>query len=196
MSMASKTLASAEILEFADKAQFHGWLQENVTGSAGIWIRFHKAGKKTISAEEALDLSLCYGWIDGQMKSEGPASYLKYFAPRSPNSKWSDKNKQAIARLRAQNTMTSHGEAEVQKAIQNGQWDKAVDKPDFDKMIGDFAQILADDAPLLAKFQGASQSDKKRFVGFYFEAKSAETKAKRLEKIKTTLLTGGKGMLY
>jgi len=183
--------------EFKNIEQFREWLANNVTKGNGIWIRFYKDKiTETISAEEALDVSLWFGWIDGQMKSEGDRSYLKYFSPRTKNSKWSEKNKIAIERLRSQNLMTSYGEQEVAKAKENGQWNKIVKNFDFDNMIEDFTLLIDDDTAILEKFTKCSFSMKKRYVGFYFDAKTEETKRKRLEKIKTAINDGEKGMLY
>jgi uncharacterized protein YdeI (YjbR/CyaY-like superfamily) len=84
-------------LEFKDRKEFRKWLKKNVETSPGIWIRFIKDKSKTsITADEALNEALCFGWIDGQMKSEGDKSYIKYFAPRTKNSKWSEKNKKTV----------------------------------------------------------------------------------------------------
>ncbi len=85
------------IKEFSDRAQFRNWLSAHAESPEGIWIRIFKdKSKASITAEEALDECLCYGWIDGVMKSEGDVSYLKYYAPRSKNSKWSEKNKKSV----------------------------------------------------------------------------------------------------
>lgn len=185
------------IIEFSDKDQFKTWLSKNVKSHDGIWIRFFKDKKKaSVSAEEALDISLCYGWIDGQMKSEGENSYIKYFAPRTENSKWSEKNKKAIERLRKNNLMTKYGEEAVKKATENGQWEKEKQKTDFDMLIIEFAKLISSDKTIFDKFSDCTPSVKKRFCGFYFDAKTDETKKKRLEKIKRALKENIKGMLY
>ena len=185
------------IMEFVDKDQFSKWLSINVKTHDGIWIRFFKDKKQiTISAMDALDISLCYGWIDGQIKTEGENSYIKYFSPRTENSKWSEKNKSSIERLRENKVMTKYGEEAVKKAIENGQWGKEKPQLDFDELIIEFTKLLSNDKALLTKFNNCTPSIKKRYCGFFYDAKTDETKTKRLEKIKVALKENSKGMLY
>jgi uncharacterized protein YdeI (YjbR/CyaY-like superfamily) len=92
--------------------------------------------------------------------------------------------------------MTAYGEQEVTKAEENGQWNKIVKNVDFDKLIDDFILLIDNDAVILEKFSKCSFSMKKKYVGFYFDAKTEETKRKRLEKIKSAINAGEKGMLY
>lgn len=184
-------------IEFTDKDQFRNWLSNNVRSQEGIWIRIYKDNSKaTISADEALDICLCFGWIDGRMKSEGDKSYIKYYAPRSKNSKWSEKNKKAIERLRKDNLMTEYGEEEVRKAIKNGQWNKEKIKPDFEILIPEFMKLLDGDKDVLDKFSNSPSSLKRQYVGFYFDAKTEDTKRKRLEKIVAAIRENKKGMLF
>ena len=184
-------------IEFLTKEQFADWMSVNVKSHGGMWIRFFKNKKtKCLSANEALDVALCYGWIDGQMKTENEHSYIKYFAPRTENSKWSDKNKNSIERLRKNKMMNEYGEEAVRKAVENGQWSKEKTKPDYEKMIIDFEKIISSDKFLLAKYNEASPSVKKRYSTFYYDAKTDETKIKRLNKIIKALNDNSKGMLY
>lgn len=83
----------SEIMEFSSRDYFRKWLSDNCLSSAGIWLLFGKSGgTETITASEALEEALCFGWIDGQMKSIDDKTYKKYFSLRRKNSKWSDKN--------------------------------------------------------------------------------------------------------
>ena len=186
------------VKEFKNRTEFRKWLQKNVETSKGIWIRLIKdKSKESISADEALNESLCFGWIDGQIKSEGDSRYLKYFAPRTKNSKWSEKNKKTVEKLRKEKLMTEDGEREIKKAIENGQWHKEVTKPDFDKLIPDFKKIIKKEDPDLAEaFDEKPMSIKKQFTGFYFDAKTEETRRKRLDKIITAIRENKKGMLF
>ena len=184
-------------IEFLTREQFADWMSANVKSHGGIWIRFFKdKKKKCMSADEALDVALCFGWIDGQMKTENGFSYIKYFAPRTENSKWSDKNKNSIERLRKENMMTEYGEEAVRKAVENGQWSQENIKPDYEKMIIEFEKIISSDKAVLAKYNEASTSVKKRYSAFYYDAKTDETKTKRLYKIVKALNEDIKGMLY
>lgn len=81
-------------LRFETRQDFRAWLTENATTSEGVWLIFGKTKQvKTLKAGEALEEALCFGWIDGVMKKVDEHSYLKYFARRRKNSKWSEKNK-------------------------------------------------------------------------------------------------------
>ena len=132
----------------------------------------------SITAGEALDECLCYGWIDGVMKSEGDEIYLKYYAPRGKNSKWSEKNKRSVERLRRSQLMTEYGERAVARALENGQWQKVSEKPDFDRLITQFTALLQKHSDVAERFALCPESKKKQYVGFYFEAKTEETKNK------------------
>ncbi len=80
-------------------------------------------GPKTIGANEALEEALCFGWIDGQMKSIDDNKYIKYFSSRRENSKWSEKNKALVEKLEKQGLMTDYGKVKIEEAKKNGQWD-------------------------------------------------------------------------
>lgn len=184
-------------LEFKDRKEFRKWLKKNVETSPGIWIRFIKDKSKTsITADEALNEALCFGWIDGQMKSEGDKSYIKYFAPRTKNSKWSEKNKKTVESLRKENLMTDYGECEIQKAIENGQWAKENNKPEIEKLICDFRELIRNDLSLAEEYEKKPMSLKKQYAGFYFDAKTDETRRKRLDKIMAAIKENKKGMLF
>jgi len=114
----------SEILEFSDRAAFREWLHKNGASSEGVWLLFgKKGGPTTLTATEALEEALCYGWIDGQMQSLGSTKYKKYFARRTANSKWSEKNKALVLELEERGIMTDYGREKIAQAKKNGQWD-------------------------------------------------------------------------
>lgn len=83
-----------EMLSFSDRAQFREWLSANYISGLGVWLLFGKAGgPQTLTAAEALEEALCFGWIDGQMQRIDDKSYKKYFSPRRANSNWSEKTR-------------------------------------------------------------------------------------------------------
>ena len=109
-----------EILEFADREAFRAWLNVHCLSSEGVWLLFAKAGgPKTIKATEAIEEALCFGWIDGQMKSIDELSYKKYFSQRRKNSKWSEKNKKLVEQLEKNGLMTDYGRNKIAEAKQN-----------------------------------------------------------------------------
>jgi hypothetical protein len=101
-------------LQFQSRNLFREWLCKNYDTSGGIWIVFDKTKpSKTLSANDALEEALCFGWIDGRMKSIDDTKYMKYFARCRPNSPWSDKNKKLVAALCDKGLMTDAGEGAV-----------------------------------------------------------------------------------
>lgn len=83
-----------DYLQFFSRDEFRSWLEINGTTSGGVWLVFGKKnGPKTLTAGEALEEALCFGWIDGRMQSIDETKYIKYFARRISKSKWSEKNK-------------------------------------------------------------------------------------------------------
>jgi uncharacterized protein YdeI (YjbR/CyaY-like superfamily) len=109
---------------FKSREEFRKWLAENALSDNGIWLVFDKQKKSSsLSANEALEEALCFGWIDGQMESIDEKKYKKYFKQRRKDSNWSDKNKKLIEKLESQKIMTKYGKEKVKYAKENGFWD-------------------------------------------------------------------------
>ena len=170
-----------DILEFPDRAAFRNWLEENGESSEGKWLLFgKKGGPKTLKAGEALEEALCYGWIDGQMQSIDDLKYKKYFARRTVNSKWSEKNKTLTEKLEKDGIMTDRGRLKIKEAKENGQWDAPKSPVISTEEIGQVADILAGYEPAFTNFQAMSPSVKKTYARAYFDAKTDAGREKRL----------------
>ena len=173
---------------FETRADLRKWLIQNSESSDGIWLVFgKKASVKTLKANEALEEALCFGWIDGQMQSIDEASYLKYFAQRRKESKWSDKNKEIVSKLESIGLMTDYGRAKVEEAKKNGMWDAPKPKPISDVQIELLTVKLKDYEPAFLNFMAMSPSVKRNYTGLYLDAKSDEGKQRRFEKIVSRL---------
>lgn len=171
----------SEYLQFASRDEFRAWLSENALSSDGVWLLFGKAGgPKTLKAAEALEEALCFGWIDGQMQSLDTKSYIKYFAQRRQNSKWSDKNKGIVEKLEKQGIMTDQGRAKIEEAKKNGQWDKPKALSITDDHIAQISDLLKDYEPAYTNFQAMSPSVRKTYTRAYLDAKTEAGQAKRL----------------
>ena len=94
----------------------------------------------TLSANDALEEALCFGWIDGQMQSIDSTKYHKYFAPRRKKSPWSDKNKKLTEVLRDKGIMTELGEKAIEEAKQNGMWDASKSAPVTEEQLALFTE--------------------------------------------------------
>ena len=118
-------------IEFETSDAFETWLDKNHAISTGIWMKIFKkdSGQKTISYAEALDVALCYGWIDGQRKSFDELAWLQKFCPRTAKSIWSKVNIGHVERLTNSAKMQPAGLLAVEKAKADGRWERAYDSP-------------------------------------------------------------------
>jgi uncharacterized protein YdeI (YjbR/CyaY-like superfamily) len=115
------------IKAFANETAFEKWLGAHHDVEPEIWIKVHKrsSGLASVTPAQALDVALCWGWIDGIRKGFDERSFLQRYVPRGPKSTWSQINRAHVARLRAAGRMTPHGERQVDAAKADGRWDAA-----------------------------------------------------------------------
>ncbi len=169
------------ILKFANREEFRNWLQDHCTEKEGVWLLFGKAGgPKTIKAAEALEEALCFGWIDGQMKSIDDQTYQKYFSMRREKSKWSEKNKALAQRLEAQGLMTDFGRKKMEEAKKNGQWNAPKSAAMTEEEIAQISALLQGYEPACTNFATMSFSVKKTYARAYFDAKTEAGRQKRM----------------
>jgi len=116
-----------KIRSFRTPAAFEVWLAKNHARETELWLKIHKkdSGLPSVTAIEAIDVVLCWGWIDGIRKSFDEQSFLQRFTPRRPKSVWSQINRDNVARLTAARRMTPHGQRHVDAAKADGRWDAA-----------------------------------------------------------------------
>lgn len=168
-------------LHFSSSQAFRQWLETMATSDEGVWLLFGKSGgPNTLTANEALEEALCFGWIDGQMKRLDDTSYVKYFSQRRPNSKWSEKNKVLAQRLEAQNRMTSHGRAKIEEAKKNGQWEKVNTLTVTEDDLGVLVRLLQEYEPAYTNFQAMSPSVQKTYARAYYDAKTDAARQRRI----------------
>lgn len=169
-----------DIVAFSDRAAFRAWLQENGSSSAGVWLLFgKKGGPTTITAKEALEEALCFGWIDGQMQSIDEKAYKKYFSLRRANSKWSEKNKNIVEQLERQGRMTDAGRSKIEEAKKNGQWSAPKAPPITEVQLAALSDLLRGHEPAYANFTAMPLSVKKTYTRAYFDAKTETGREKR-----------------
>lgn len=116
-----------KIKGFRSAAAFEKWLAANHARETELWLKIHKkdSGLPTVTYAEALDIALCWGWIDGLKKSFDDKSFLQRLTPRKPKSIWSQVNRGHVARLVREGRMTEHGLKHVNAAKADGRWDAA-----------------------------------------------------------------------
>ena len=116
-----------KIKSFPTAAAFAAWMKANHAREVEIWLKIHKKGSglPTVTTAQALDVALCWGWIDGIRKSFDTQSFLQRYTPRRARSMWSQINRDHVARLTAAGRMTPHGQRQVDAAKDDGRWDAA-----------------------------------------------------------------------
>ena len=125
--MAPVTPNPDHIRDFPDATTFEAWLAANHDRAPELWLKIHKqqSGRPTVTYAEALDVALCWGWIDGQKKTFDESSFLQRFTPRRSKSIWSQRNITHVDRLVAAGRMTPHGQVHVDAAKADGRWQAA-----------------------------------------------------------------------
>jgi uncharacterized protein YdeI (YjbR/CyaY-like superfamily) len=168
--------------EFADADAFYRWLASHHDSEPEVWIRIHKlsSGLKSITAKEAIDVVLCWGWIDAIRKSLDEKSFLQRYTPRGKKSIWSRINIDNVARLVAEGRMTGHGLAEVERAKADGRWQRAYGNSKEMTIPGDLQAAI--DAEPAAKAMLAKLSAQNRFA-LAFRLHNMKTEAGRRKKI-------------
>jgi len=116
-----------KIKSFRTQAAFEAWLAKNHARETELWLKIHKkdSGAPTVTVAQALDVVLCWGWIDGIRKAFDERSFLQRYTPRKAKSIWSQINRDHVARLTAAGRMTPHGQRQVDAAKADGRWDAA-----------------------------------------------------------------------
>ena len=125
--MASVRVDPAKVHEFPDEQSFERWLRKHWNKEREVWIKIHKvrSGLPSITPAEAIDVVLCWGWIDGIRKGLDETSFLQRYTPRGPKSVWSQVNVANVARLTKAGRMAPSGLAQVEAAKADGRWEKA-----------------------------------------------------------------------
>jgi uncharacterized protein YdeI (YjbR/CyaY-like superfamily) len=174
--------ASDPIRLFATQAAWALWLEKNHRKSAGLWLRLAKkdSGLRSVTYKEALEVALCYGWIDGQKRGESEQAWLQRFLPRSANSIWSKINRDNVNALIASGRMKAAGLEAVKAAKKAGRWTAAYDSPKGAKVPEDF-QLALDASPQARDFFQSLDSANRYAVLFRIQTvKKAETRVRKI----------------
>ena len=178
--MAPVSVPTDKLREFVDFDAFYAWLAENHDQADEIWIRIFKkaSGKPTITAVEAIDAVLCWGWIDAIKKGWDAESFVQRYCPRRSKSVWSQINRDNIARLVEQGLMTEHGLKHVAAAKADGRWDAAYKTNQAPP--ADLLAAIAADPAAQTTYDGLSSQN--RFA-LTFRTISLKTEAGRKKRI-------------
>ena len=171
------------ILPFASKKKWSDWLAKGHDKSAGVWLKLAKKDSDipSVTYEEALDIALCYGWIDGQKKGFDDKYWLQKFTPRGPRSIWSKINTEKVERLIARGKMKPAGLKAIELAKQDGRWDAAYASQKNVTVPEDFQAELDKNKKALAFFATLNSVNRYAILFRIHNAKKPETRAKRIQ---------------
>jgi uncharacterized protein YdeI (YjbR/CyaY-like superfamily) len=187
-------LNTLPIIEFKTAKAFETWLHKNHETSTGLWLKIYKkdSGIKTVNYAEALDVALCYGWIDGQKQAYDEEAWLQKFCARRPKSIWSKINTGHVERLINEGRMQPAGLKAVEKAKADGTWEKAYDSPGKTAMPEDFLKELGKNKKAEVFFKGLNKTNLFSIAFRLQTAKKQETREKRMKEIIEMLAKGEK----
>jgi len=171
-----------KVREFKDAESFYKWLGKHHDTEDEVWIKIHKVGSglRSITPREAIDVALCWGWIDAVRKGFDDKSYLQRYTPRGRKSTWSQINVENVARLINEGRMTEHGLRQVDAAKADGRWDRAY-RSGKDMKIPDDLKAAIDAEPK-AREMLEKISEQNRFA-LAFRTHNMKTEAGRKKKI-------------
>ena len=172
------------IIPFTSREVWETWLEKHHMTSDGLWLKIAKKGSgiETISYAEALEVALCYGWIDGQKASFDEDYWLQKFTPRRPRSKWSKINRQKATELIERAEMKPAGLREVERARADGRWDAAYDAQSTATVPDDLRGELEKNEVAREFFAALDRRNRYAILYQIQDAKRPETRARRIAK--------------
>jgi uncharacterized protein YdeI (YjbR/CyaY-like superfamily) len=172
------------IILFASKEELEAWLEENYAGAEGLWLKIAKKGSgvESVNYAEALELALCFGWIDSQKRGLDEAFFLQRFTPRRPRGKWSQINRTKAEELIAAGAMRPTGLTEVEAAKADGRWDAAYAGQRAATVPDDLKRELDRNKAADEFFATLDSANRYAILYRLQEAKKPETREKRLRK--------------
>jgi len=179
---------------FADAAAWTRFLEREHGKSAGVWMRIAKKGaaESSVQYPEALNVALCFGWIDGQKKGIDEHYWIQKFTPRAARSIWSKINREKVEALIAAGQMREAGQREIDRAKADGRWDAAYDSASKAEIPPDL-QAALDASPAAKAFYATLNATNRYAILFRTQtAKKAETRARRIAQFVEMLERGEK----
>jgi uncharacterized protein YdeI (YjbR/CyaY-like superfamily) len=182
------------IMPFASREEWEAWLEDEHATSEGLWLKIAKKGSgiESVTFVEALDIALCYGWIDSQRSGLDGRFYLQRFTPRKPRSKWSQVNREKVARLIESGRMRPAGLREVERAKADGRWDAAYEPQSAATVPEDLRLELEKDEDAREFFETLNSTNRYAILHRIQDAKKPETRARRIAKYVAMLAEGKK----
>jgi uncharacterized protein YdeI (YjbR/CyaY-like superfamily) len=182
----------AEVIAFRDAAEFEAWLDAHVGLRAGVWLKIAKSGSgiPSLTADEAVELGLCYGWVSGQRRSCDESYYLQKYVPRRPRSRWSQVNVAKAEELIAAGRMRPSGLAEVEAAKADGRWAAAYQPQRNATVPPDLAAALAADPQAAQAFEALARTQQYAVILQIVTARTVTGRATRVRRAMAALRGG------
>lgn len=187
-----EALNGVEVMAVEDAAQWESWLADHHELKEGVWLKIAKknSGRTSIAVVEALDIALCYGWIDSQRRSYDEAYYLQKYSRRRAKSQWSKVNVDKVEALVAAGRMREPGLAEVSAAKADGRWEAAYESQRNATVPPDLEAALAGNARARDFFASLGRTDRYAVILRLMKAQTPGNRAERLHKM-IAMLEGG-----
>ena len=184
--------ADPPVKSFASQDAWQRWLDRNHWKEEGVFLKVAKkaSGKRTVTVPEALEIALCYGWIDGQRKAFDEDYFLQRFTPRRLRSRWSKINRDSATALIEQGRMRPPGLAEVDRAKADGRWAAANDSPSRIQPTPELLAALEASPTAKALFEELDSQNRYAILYRVHDAKRPETRTRRIEKFVEMLNRG------
>jgi uncharacterized protein YdeI (YjbR/CyaY-like superfamily) len=172
------------IISFASRQEWDAWLGDQHDSSSGLWLKIAKksAGTDSVSYAEALEVALCYGWIDGQKRKFDDEYWLQRFTARKPRSRWSKINRAKALELIEKGEMNPAGLREVERAKADGRWDAAYEGQSTATVPDDLRSALEASDRARDFFATLDSTNRYAILHRIQDAKRPETRARRIEK--------------
>ncbi|MDQ3218163.1 MAG: YdeI/OmpD-associated family protein [Actinomycetota bacterium] len=182
------------VVLFPSQEAWEAWLSQQGMVSEGLWVKLAKKGSglDSVTYAEAVEVALCYGWIDGQARRFDDDYYLQRFTPRRARSKWSKINRDKAERLIESGAMKASGMSEVERARADGRWEAAYDPPSQATVPDDLRVELEKNDRARRFFEGLDATNRYAILHRIQDAKRPETRLRRIEKFVAMLNRGEK----
>ncbi len=175
-------------LTFKNRNQWRDWLQANHAEESEAWLLIAKVKTPGLHLAAAVEEALCFGWIDGVMRSLDEGHYLLRFSPRTAQSIWSVNNIRRVEVLTEAGKMTAAGLEKVRQAQENGEWEAALRRERVDEIPPELEVVLENFPGALSAYRAAPDSKKKQWIYWLQTARRPETLARRIHKIIAALM--------
>jgi uncharacterized protein YdeI (YjbR/CyaY-like superfamily) len=181
---AINTKPDLPIVPFASRQAWEAFLEGQHASSEGLWLKIAKKGSgiESVTYDQAVEVALCYGWIDGQVRKFDEDYYLQRFTPRRSRSKWSKVNRKKVTELMERGEMKAAGLREVERAKADGRWDAAYDSPSTATVPEDLLRELEKNERARKFFSELDGRNRYAILYQIQDAKRPETRARRIAK--------------